>query len=167
MNFPMSSLFRTARGDRRAAARTGSRRTRLRVEPLEGRQLLTAFTVSNTNDSGPGSLRQAIIGSNATNLVTPNTINFAIGTGTKTIAPLSALPAITRPVVLDGTTQPGTGAAPRIVLDGTGAGGASPSGSTSRRPASRSRAWPSTPSPGAGWSWKGLAAPRSRAITSA
>src|SRR4051794_29501052 len=125
MNFPMPSLLRIARGTRRTAERVRSRRTRLRVEPLEGRQLLTVFAVTNANDTGPGSLRQAIISSNATNLATPNTISFAIASGTKTIAPLSALPAITRPVVIDGTTQPGSGAAPRIVLDGTGAGKAS------------------------------------------
>jgi hypothetical protein len=34
-------------------------------------------------------------------------IRFVIGTGQKTIAPVSALPAIVDPVTIDGTTQPG------------------------------------------------------------
>src|SRR3954447_7806664 len=96
------------------------------VEPLETRQLLASFTVTNTNDAGAGSLRQAILASDAAaaTAAAPNRIIFAIGTGTgtRTITPLSALPAVTQPTVLDGTTQPGTGAAPRIVLVGDHAG---------------------------------------------
>src|SRR4051812_11264629 len=94
------------------------------VEPLETRQLLASFTVTNTNDAGAGSLRQAILASDAAaaTAAAPNRIIFAIGTGTRTIAPLSALPALTQPTALDGTTQPGTGAAPRIVLVGDRAG---------------------------------------------
>lgn len=34
-------------------------------EPLESRQLLAAFTVTNTNDAGAGSLRQAVLDANA------------------------------------------------------------------------------------------------------
>ena len=37
----------------------------------------------------------------------PNTIDFKIGSGVQTIAPTSALPTITAPVVIDGTSQPG------------------------------------------------------------
>src|SRR5205085_1566160 len=54
-----------------------------------------------------------------------DTIRFAIGSGLKTIAPKSALPTITDPVILDGRTQPGGGAAPRIELNGSNAGAAS------------------------------------------
>ena len=62
--------------------------------------------VTNTNDSGPGSLRQAIIDSNATMDV--NTIDFNIpGTGVQTIAALSPLPAITQAVAIYGYSQPG------------------------------------------------------------
>ena len=62
--------------------------------------------VTNTSASGPGSLQQAILDANATNGL--DTIIFQIpGTGVHTITPTSALPAITDPVVIDGTTQPG------------------------------------------------------------
>src|SRR3954449_12955612 len=60
-------------------------------EPLEARTLLTTFTVSNTNDSGAGSLRQAILDANAHAGL--DLINFGIGTGTKTIMPASAAEA--------------------------------------------------------------------------
>ena len=59
------------------------------IETLEGRQLLSTFAVTNTLDSGSGSLRQAIINSNATK--GPNSISFNIsGTGVHTINLLSA-----------------------------------------------------------------------------
>src|SRR5437016_6318317 len=81
------------------------------------------FTVTNTNDSGLGSLRQAIIDSNST-AGQKDTIAFNIpGTGVRTIAPLSSLPLITDPVVIDGTTQPGFAGTPIIDLNGASAGG--------------------------------------------
>jgi hypothetical protein len=76
----------------------------------------TNFTVTNTNDSGPGSLREAILDANAS--PGPDTIDFSIGSGVQTIAPMSALPTVTDPVVIDGTTQPGSGGKPAIVLSG-------------------------------------------------
>lgn len=64
------------------------------------------FTVTNTNDSGAGSLRQAILDANNTAGV--DTINFNIpGPGVKTITPLSNLPQITEGVLIDGLSQPG------------------------------------------------------------
>jgi hypothetical protein len=66
----------------------------------------TTFTVTNTNDSGAGSVRQAIIDAN--NASGADTINFNIpGSGVHTITPASELPAITGPVTIDGYTQPG------------------------------------------------------------
>ena len=82
-------------------------RRRPRLEMMEDRTLLSTFLVSNTGDSGPGSLRQAILDSNAATGAT-NTIDFDIpGNGVQTIAPLSSLPAITQPVLIDGYSQPG------------------------------------------------------------
>ncbi len=90
---------------------------------LSGCELSAAtFWVTNANDSGSGSLRQAITDANATPGL--DTINFQIpGTGAHTISPGSALPSITDLVVIDGTTQPGfSGSAPVIELNGSGAG---------------------------------------------
>jgi hypothetical protein len=54
-----------------------SRHRAFRVEYLEGRTLLSHFDVINLNDSGYGSLRQAIVDSNST--PGPNEIDFATG----------------------------------------------------------------------------------------
>ncbi len=111
------------RGSREARAihRRLERRRGFVVEPLEGRQMLSTFTVTNINDSGSGSLRQAIIGSNVA--TGPNIISFNIpGTGVQTIKPLSALPTVTKPVTIDGTTEPNSDGQPVIQLDGTNAG---------------------------------------------
>ena len=81
------------------------------------------ITVTTTADSGPGSLRQAILDSNAS-AGTLDTIEFDIpGAGVHTIVPASGLPTITDPVVIDGSTQPGFAGPPLIELDGTNAGG--------------------------------------------
>src|SRR5262249_32851531 len=82
-------------------------RSRPRLEWMEDRTLLSAFLVTNTGDSGPGSLRQAILDSNNATGAT-NTIDFDIsGSGVQTIVPLSPLPSITNPVLIDGDSQPG------------------------------------------------------------
>ncbi|HWN98340.1 MAG TPA: FG-GAP-like repeat-containing protein, partial [Blastocatellia bacterium] len=76
------------------------------------------FTVINTNDAGAGSLRAAITSANSN--AGPDAISFAIsGAGTQTITLLSALPAITQPLTLDGTTQAPGSATPPIELVGT------------------------------------------------
>jgi hypothetical protein len=64
------------------------------------------FTVTNTNDSGAGSLRQAILDANANAGL--DTIAFNIsGSGVQTIAPATPLDTITDPVIIDGYTQLG------------------------------------------------------------
>ncbi len=78
------------------------------------------FTVTNTNNSGPGSLRQAILDANAA--PGKDTINFNIGSGPQTIPVFSGLPPITDAVIIDGTTQPGFAGSPIITLDGNGGG---------------------------------------------
>jgi uncharacterized repeat protein (TIGR01451 family) len=83
--------------------------------------VLSTFTVTNTADSGLGSLRQAILDANAATSV--DTIAFNIpGSGVHTIAPKSALPTITDSVTIDGRTQPGFAGKPLIELDGENAG---------------------------------------------
>ena len=72
------------------------------VEVLEGRQLLATFTVTNLHDSGAGSLRQAIIESNAQ--PGADTIDFDVA-GTIRIGRTS-LPAITDTVTIDGYHGP-------------------------------------------------------------
>ena len=85
------------------------------------------FTVNSTNDFDDGvcnaahcSLREAIFAANAA--AGTDTIRFGIGAGQRTIQPGSALPTITDPVIIDGTTQPGYGGTPIIELDGSNAG---------------------------------------------
>ena len=102
-------------------------RTRPGIEPLEGRSLLSTFTVVNTLDTPansstipPGSLRDAITRVNADTQPGVDTINFAIGSGAKTIKlGYYALPTIKHSVVIDGTSQPGFAGTPLIELDGT------------------------------------------------
>ncbi|WP_148596529.1 Ig-like domain-containing protein [Aquisphaera giovannonii] len=65
--------------------------------------------VTNTGDSGVGSLRQALIIAAASNTTAPDVIQFAIpGTGPFVIQPLTPLPEITHPTVIDGYTQSGS-----------------------------------------------------------
>jgi hypothetical protein len=103
--------------------RRAALRRRPLLEDLEGRQMLSTFTVTNTNANGPGSLRQAINGSNSTP-GTGNAIYFDIpGSGVQTIDLLSPLPALTQPVTIDGTTQPDNeGDLDAIQIDGSLAG---------------------------------------------
>jgi len=64
------------------------------------------YTVTTTADSGPGSLRQAIMDANGH--PGADTIDFDIGgSGVHTISPASALPPITDPVTIEGYTQTG------------------------------------------------------------
>jgi uncharacterized repeat protein (TIGR01451 family) len=112
----LGSLFGTNRPGRRA--RLASRRPRF--DPLEGRQLLTTYTVTNTSDLAiSGSLRTAI--ENANSHGGPDIIEFNIaGTGVHQIV-TSGLPTIKEAVTIDGTTQPGFQDRPLIEITGVGA----------------------------------------------
>jgi trimeric autotransporter adhesin len=69
---------------------------------------VSTFVVTNTNDTGGGSLRDAIDLANA-NTLTLDVIAFAIaGTTLHTITPATVLPGIAGPTVIDGYTQPGS-----------------------------------------------------------
>jgi len=78
------------------------------------------FTVTNTSDSGAGSLRQAITDANAAAGL--DTVAFNVtgagcdGSGVCTISPATSLPLIQSPVLIDGYTQPGS--APNTIAQG-------------------------------------------------
>ncbi len=78
------------------------------------------YVVTTTADSGPGSLRQAILDANASPGL--DTITFAIGTqgSQQIIQPLTALPTISDPVMVDGWSQGGSGYAgpPLVAING-------------------------------------------------
>src|SRR6478609_1399547 len=79
-----------------------SKRGRLRLLALERRDAPAVFTVLNANDSGAGSLRDAITQANAT--VAADTINFDTGVFStpQTISLLTALPAVSQDVSING-----------------------------------------------------------------
>ena len=69
--------------------------------------LLPFYSVTNTADSGPGSLRQAIIDANAQCVKDPCRIGFHMpleGNAIVTIVPETALPQLTGHIAIDGTT---------------------------------------------------------------
>jgi Calx-beta domain len=101
---------------------------------LTGQAHAATFTVTNTNDSGAGSLRQAItdgVAATVGNAAHDTVIAFNIsGTGLHTIRPASPLPPI-KDLLIDGYTQPGSRANTlatgsdailTIEIDGTNAG---------------------------------------------
>ena len=89
------------------------------LAPLTG--LAATYTVSSPADSGAGTLRQALLNANAAGAT--NTIVFNLpGPGPFTVNVLSALPIISSPIVIDGTTQPGFATTPIVELNGASAG---------------------------------------------
>lgn len=115
-----------------SAAQGGDWTLEVRTGPIEAASMLSdgalpqwqgslaTYTVVNTQDSGAGSLRQAIIDANAN--PGPDTIVFAIpGTGVHAIHLASMLPAIWETVTIDATTDDSfaaQGNRPSIVLSG-------------------------------------------------
>ncbi|HEX2832628.1 MAG TPA: Calx-beta domain-containing protein [Thermoanaerobaculia bacterium] len=79
----------------------------------------TVNTVADTDDGTCNvancTLREAI---NAANGAAGGTIAFGIGSGPVTIALASALPDLTTPIVIDGTTQPGYAGSPLVKING-------------------------------------------------
>lgn len=78
------------------------------------------FLVTSTNDSGSGTLRQAILDANA--LAGTDRIHFSLTRPGLTISVATPLPAILDPLIVDGTTQPGVGTEPVVELNGRSAG---------------------------------------------
>jgi hypothetical protein len=102
--------------------RTPSLKRVVPLETLEERRLLATFTVTSNGDVPLFplglTLREAITMANA--MPGADTIDFNIA-GTPTIHPITALPAVTGPTTIDGTTQPGSApGAPVVVIEGTG-----------------------------------------------
>jgi hypothetical protein len=80
--------------------------------------LAATLTVSTIDDSGAGSLRQAILDANVS--ADADTIAFSIsGAGPHTLALASRLPDITQPLTMDGFTQ--SGASPNTLAEGNNA----------------------------------------------
>ncbi|MEW4566741.1 hypothetical protein AB1L88_02625 [Tautonia sp. JC769] len=112
--------------DTRRPRRSRRRRPAAAFDHLEPRRLLATLTVSNTDDDGPGSLREALEQANTS--PGADEIRFDIsGEGPHAITPTLPLPALDGPVILDGYTQPGArpnasedgfDADIRIILDG-------------------------------------------------
>lgn len=90
------------------------------VEEIEERVLFATFLVTNTANSGAGSLRDAMTKANSTSAA--DIIQFKIGSGAKTITPTSSLPQMKYPTTFDGTTQPGYSGKPLIEIRGDKAG---------------------------------------------
>ncbi|MGH9369679.1 MAG: right-handed parallel beta-helix repeat-containing protein [Thermoanaerobaculia bacterium] len=97
----------------------------LLVASLAPSLLAATFTVTNTADSGPGSLRQAILDANSNPGADVINFNIAPG-GVQTISPLTGFGQITGPVTINGTTQPGFAGSPIIELSGASVSGAPP-----------------------------------------
>lgn len=77
------------------------------------------FIVTNTNGSGAGSFRQAILDANTNAGL--DAINFNIpGGGVQSIFNTTAFANLTDPVIIDATTQPGYAGIPLIELDAAG-----------------------------------------------
>lgn len=74
----------------------------------------STLLVTNTNDSGAGSFRQAILDANA--IPGADVINFSISSGAQRITLTSLLPVISDAVTIDGTTQPGFAGSPIIEI---------------------------------------------------
>lgn len=89
------------------------------VEHLEDRVVLSAFSVTNLNDSGVGSFRQAI--QDANSHAGADTITFNVA-GTIDLTS-GALPAITGKVDIQGNTAPGYAGAPVVEINCNGFGG--------------------------------------------
>src|SRR5258708_5791485 len=80
-------------------------------------------TVSSVADSGPGTLRQALQDANDSPDANLVVFNFP-GPAPYTIHLLSALPAVTSPIIIDGWSQPGFSGTPVVEVDGSTASNA-------------------------------------------
>lgn len=91
------------------------------ADTADGDTTSIASLLADKGADGLISLREAIVAANnSPNSGGVDEIHFDIGGGgTQTIQPLAALPTITDPVLIDGTTQLGYSGSPLIELDGS------------------------------------------------
>src|SRR5262249_39770162 len=110
MNRLLKNLFGWLSSGSRNRSGTRKRPYRPQIDALEERQVPATFTVWNPADSGAGTLREAILGSNALNNQNGvNDIQFALTPGAYNVINLqSSLPVITAPVNIDGYSQLGS-----------------------------------------------------------
>ena len=113
MRFPTFFKSLTSTSTRRRPTRRRSPASRLYLEVLEDRHLLSTFSVLNFLDSGPGSLREAI--TNANGAPGADLISFAPAARDGTIALTGGQLSITDDLTIDG---PGAG---RLAVSGNDA----------------------------------------------
>lgn len=127
------NLFGTERRTSRdlASRRRAARRLRPSADALEGRLVLSTMSIAVTNadNSGAGSLRAAIVQADGVPAGTAVEIDFNVPTGGASayLVPFSQLPAITRPLTINGASQPvnfGDASDENVLLDGSGVPGA-------------------------------------------
>ena len=113
----MRKASQATRRSRTRVLRAG--RNQFSLERLEARELLTTYTVTDTNDDmNMGSLRWAITQVDSDS--SPDVIKFAIpDTGVQTIKLGSPLPQITNTVFIYGESQPLYASSPLIAIDGS------------------------------------------------
>ncbi|MDP2207278.1 MAG: T9SS type A sorting domain-containing protein [Bacteroidota bacterium] len=87
------------------------------TRPATPLKIAATFVVTTIADTGAGSLRAAITLSNGTPGLDLISFNIA-GGGVQTITPITSLPQLNDPVIIDGTTQPGFSGTPIIELNG-------------------------------------------------
>lgn len=103
-------------------------RRRPACELMERRVLLSSFTVTSAGDDlAAHTLRWAILGADAGSGASSITFDIP-GGGVQVIKLSQPLPAITQPVVIDGTSQPNYLNSPLIEIDGSGLAGSNNTG---------------------------------------
>jgi hypothetical protein len=127
----LDDLAPVARRSRKSRRKRSTRRA-LAAERLEERQLLTLYTVTSTNDSGAGSLREAVAKANAD--AAPDVIRFDSSLSNKTIV-LTSKDANPKTTANGRCVYGRTGLAINsdIMIDGLGVRGLQISGNDERR----------------------------------
>ena len=103
----------------RAVASQGG--SSLNITPADSIPFSVKLIVLNTSDSGPGSLRNAILLANVHG--GNDVITFSLPfEGSRTISPATSLPSLDDPVVIDATASGVCTGAPTVQIDGASAG---------------------------------------------